>query len=103
MDLALNTLALIFTYLKNRKQRIRINKTSSSFEKIGVSGVAQSSIVGPILFNLSINDLLYIIENASVLNFADDSTLSPISKTMEVVLHIPQSESLKPSNGSKIK
>ena len=88
-------MALIFTYLKNRKQRVRIKNTSSSFENIVVSGVAQSSIVGPILFNLSINGLLYILENALVLTFADDNTLSPISKTIEGVLHIPQSEPLK--------
>ena len=90
----LNALALIFTYLKNRKQSVQINNTHSSFGNI-ISGVPQGSIVGPILFNLSINDLFYIIEKASIFNFADDNTLSAFSKTIEGLLHILQSESLK--------
>lgn len=54
------------------------------------------SIIGSILFNLSINNLFYIIEKkASVFNFADNNTLSAYSKTVEGLLHILQSESLK--------
>ena len=52
----LNRLALTFTHLKIRKQRVRINNTHSSFGNI-ISEVPQDSIVGPILFSLSINDL----------------------------------------------
>ena len=75
----LNALALIFTYLKNRKQSVRINSTHSSFGNI-VSGVPQGSIVGPILFNLSINDLFYVMEKASIFSFADDNTLFAFPK-----------------------
>ena len=49
-------LKLIFSYLKNRKQCVRINNTYSNFENI-ITGVPQGSIVGPLLFDLSINDL----------------------------------------------
>ena len=59
----LNALALIFTYLKNRKQSVRINNTHSSFGNI-ISGVPQGSVVGPELFNLSINDLFCITKKA---------------------------------------
>ena len=38
---------LIFSYLKNRKQCVRINNTYSNFENI-ITGVPQGSIVGPI-------------------------------------------------------
>ena len=62
-EFELNTLTLIFMYPKNQKQSIQINNTHSSFGNI-ISGVSQGSIVGPILFNLSINDLFYIIEKA---------------------------------------
>ena len=55
----------------------------------------QGSIVGPILFSLSVNDLFYIIEKAAIFNFGDDNTLSAFSKTIEGLLHILQSESLK--------
>ena len=45
-------LKLIFSYLKNRKQCVRI----SNFENI-ITGVPQDSIVGPLLFYFSINEL----------------------------------------------
>ena len=86
----LNALALIFTYLKNRKQSVGINNKHSSFRNI-TSGVPQGSFTRPILFNLSTNDLFYINEKASILNFADDNTLSAFSKTIKDLPHILQS------------
>ena len=49
-------LQLIFSYLKNRKQCARINNTYSNFENI-ITGAPQGSIVGPLLFDFSINDI----------------------------------------------
>ena len=60
-----------------------------------ISEVPQRSILGSILFNLSINNLFYIIGKALMFNFADDIFLSTYSKTIEGLLHIIQ------SNGSK--
>ena len=53
-DLDDTALKLIFSYLKNRKQYARIINTYSNFENI-ISGVPQGSIVGPLLFDFSIN------------------------------------------------
>ena len=56
-------LKLIFSYLKNRKQCVRINNSYSNFENV-ITGVPQGSIVGPLLFDFSINDLFSFNESS---------------------------------------
>ena len=73
------TVRLIYSYLKGQKQCEKINNTYSDYNEI-ISGVPQGSILGPILFNLSINDLFFFIEVASMHNFADDNTYLPGEK-----------------------
>ena len=55
----------IYSYLTNRRQCVRINNTDSHLETI-ISGVPQGSILGPILFNLSINDIFFFVVLASL-------------------------------------
>ena len=61
-------------YLTNRKQRLRLNKTFSEWDRIS-TGVPQGSILGPLLFNIFLNDLFLFISKSSLSNYADDSTL----------------------------
>ena len=87
-----NSLALIYSYLKRRQQSVRINNTYSSIQNI-VSGVPQASILGPILFNFYINDLLLFVKKAEVYNYADDNTLVHFSKTLPDLVKILEEES----------
>ena len=64
---------LIKSYLKNRKQRVLVNNTESSWLEI-TAGVPQGSVFGPLLFSIYINDICNSIESDLFL-FADDCSL----------------------------
>ena len=85
-----NEKALTFLYscLKHRKQSVKTNDTESIFQ-ILLSGVRQESLLGPILFNLSINDYSFSLKK---LNFADNNTIYVSSKDLTELLEILQKE-----------
>ena len=88
----LETLMLFFTYLKNRKQGVKVNNTIHSFMTM-VSGVPQGSILGPMLFNLFINDITYFFEHSDLINYADDNTISAFGNTIKDLIKTLESES----------
>ena len=66
---------------------MNINGTISDILEI-ISGVPQGSILGPILFNIFMNDFIQHIKSTNTHNYADDNTLSAVAETIKKVINL---------------
>ena len=95
------SLNLLFSYLKNRKQRVRLNNTYSEWIDI-LFGVPQGSILGPLLFNIFLCDLFLFLHDIPMANYADSNIpYSTGLKISDVLIKLENFEHCY--NGSKIK
>ena len=89
----LPALKLIQSYLSNRKQRTKINATYSSWEEI-LFGVPQRSILGPLLFNIFLCDLFWIMCETDFASYADDNTPYVLGDSIDHVIKSLEDDSI---------
>ena len=66
------SLKFIKTYLTNRWQRTKLNTGFSIWTEI-LLGVPRGSVLGPLFFNIYINDLFSLAQNIKVCTYAEDT------------------------------
>ena len=59
-------------YLKDRRQCVKVMGVCSDWTTVNCS-VSQGSVMGPLLFNMLLNDLFYVKMNCEIPNYADDT------------------------------
>ena len=84
-------LELIACYLLERKQRVKLRSCTSNWTTVN-KGVSQGSVLGPMFFNIFINDIFRSFKESELFNYADDNTILAISKDTETVKNILTNE-----------
>ena len=87
------SVSLIDSYLSQRKQCVKVGDAHSSFQET-LKGVPQGSILGPVLFNIFINDIFEFMTESNLYNYADDNTLSYSSTSHENLVKVLENDSL---------
>ena len=74
MDLSVSTdktTELFHDYLTNRRQRVRLGDQLSNWKEIS-AGVPQGSVLGPLIFNIFMNDLVYAVKQSTLSAHVND-------------------------------
>ena len=80
-----DALTFLYSYLSDRQQRVKMNGSFSSKQKLNL-GVPQGSVLGPLLFNIYLNDLLISVDDIEICNYADDTTLYTCDQNLQNVV-----------------
>ena len=66
---------LLKSYITDRKQRVKVGHSCSEWGSVA-QGVPQGSILGPLIFNIFVNYIFYVLEKVcNLYKYAEDNTL----------------------------
>ena len=85
------SLRFLYSYLNDRKMRVRVESAFSEWLNV-LLGVPQGSILGPLLFNIFVNDLFLCDLVSFIANYADDNTLYAMGHSLHDVMSMLESD-----------
>ena len=83
--ISLSSSKLLADFLKNRKQRTKVESSYSPWDDIEY-GITQGSTSGPLLFNIFLCDLFLILDKTYFTTYADDNTPHTVQKYISKVV-----------------
>ena len=93
MELVKEAIDFFHSFLTGRKQRVKVNGVFSDWLPM-YCGVPQGSLLGPLLFNIFINDLNFSVQVSSLRLYADDTT-AYVSSTKISALELSRNRDLE--------
>ena len=78
--------SFVWAYLSKRKQRVTLSGCTCDWLEL-LKGVPQGSILGPVFFDVFMNNIYATVTRASLYNHADDNTVAVIGYTKQDVIY----------------